>query len=201
MSLIPDLLMEIVIDYLGRYVAGEHRAVAKHWTLLPRATTFVQCSRSWQTYTIAETIDKIRLDAARHLFEQRPSTQVDGRCELCLLALDEGDAVSQHDVGLATIVTFTRACRIPSNPSTVNYFDVRRSLVRLNLCFLASLIYWTKDGLDRIETMEAFGDWCRTMNGEGSFETTTRGLEWAAYLEWARGPGQSADTASYESED
>ena len=143
MSLIPDYLMEFVIDYLGRYVAGEHRAAAKHWTLLPRATTFVQCSRHWQTDIIAETIDKVRLEKVRSS-GRRPSTQVAGRCELCLLALDEDDYLSQHEVGLATIVTFTRACQIPYNTRTLNYFDARRLLVRLNLCFMCSLEYWTK---------------------------------------------------------
>ena len=130
--------MEYVVDYLGRYVAGEHRAVAKHWTLLPRATTFVQCSRHWQTDIIAETIDKIRLEKSRSS-GRRPSTQVAGRCELC-----QDDYISQHEVGLATIVTFTRACQIPYHTRTVNCFDVRRLLVRLNLCLMCSLEYWTK---------------------------------------------------------
>ena len=141
--MIPANLMEYVVDYLGRYVAGEHRAVAKHWTLLPRATTFVQCSRHWQTDIIAETIDKVRLERFRSSWSG-PSTQVAGLCELCLLAPDEDDYVSEHEVGIATIVTFTRACQIPYNTRTLNYFDARRLLVRLNLCFMCSLEYWTK---------------------------------------------------------
>ena len=182
MSLIPDLLMEIVIDYLGRHVAGEHRAVAKHWTLQPRPLNFVAFSRSWRDDFIAESIDKVRLEKFRCI-GGRPFTQVAKRCELCLRAPDEGGKRSLHDINITTIVTFTKACRIPSYRSRRGIkLHTCRTLVRLNLCFLCSIIYRNKDHENDEETTGYnFDEWCDTMTGLRGFSR----LEWTAGPEWA----------------
>ena len=107
MSSIPDgFSIEIIIEFLGRDILGAHRAVAKHWTLPPQPTIFVQCSKFWQVNVAAESLDKIRRDKIRNS-RGRPRDWFPAPCQLCLLGPTEDDAIQHHEVGIVFVLAFT----------------------------------------------------------------------------------------------
>ena len=143
MAIVPDYFsIEIIIEFLGRGCAAEHRAVARHWTLPPRPTTFVQCSDRWQMNIAAYQIDRLRLDRSRMMHNRSAEEMVD-RCELCFLAAVDEEILSDHQVAVINMAACSRASAIPYNDRSVQHIQGLRVLVQLRICFRCSLQFWT----------------------------------------------------------
>ena len=116
---IPDYFsIEIIIAFRGRDILGEHRAVAKHWTLPPRPTISVQCSRFWQIQVAAVSMDTIRRFQI-WMNRGRPPDEFCARCQICRLGPIEENLYRNHEVGFVNVSVFTRRDKIPYSTRAV----------------------------------------------------------------------------------
>ena len=138
---IPNYVcIEVIIGFVGRDVLGEHRAVARNWTLPPQRITFVQSSGWYLSQHAAISIGKIREEAIC-LNAGRPPQDFSDRCEICRMGFihDAGWAVQR--IGFVTLRMFTRIYEIPYSARAVQYLNERRVTRLTEVCWLCRNIY------------------------------------------------------------
>ena len=140
---IPNYVcIEVIIGFVGRDVLGEHRAVARNWTLPPQRITFVQGSGWFPSPYAARSIDRIREEAI-YRNAGRPPQEFSNRCEICRMGPIHDARWSVQRVGFITLRTFTRIDQIPYSTRAVQYLNERRVTRLTEVCWPCHNIYWT----------------------------------------------------------